>query len=418
MGKPVGESKSLLVAGACNFPDGPGGAPRCMHMLAKGFQDIGMHVDVVTTFGSAGAKASLPFGFTCFGILESRSVQSTSLERIRTHVLFLLALATRTIKGRYDYTLFYGPVASFALVSVLCRLFGRKSMYFMGDIQARTPNMSLKERWKRLSVNLVDVFLARMSGLIVIIGTTKLLDRYRRFAPRTPKLKVLAPVDTALFASGNGDAFRRRHGLEGRTLVAYSGTLDTIEGIQVLLKAFGKVAAECADAMLVLAGSSDYIDRVEGRKLDFSGLARGAGIEKRCLFTGHLQLTELLDLLNAADILVMPKIRHPMNDVASPIKIGEYLAAGRPVVLSAICELEKHLVDRENARFVEPGNVEALADALLEIINDGALRRRLAENGRQSARRLFDYRSIAGQIMDRYSQVSRREPWALRTGGE
>jgi len=412
------ELKTLVVAGACNFPDGTGGAPRCMHMLAKGFQDIGMHVDVVTTFGSAGAKGSLPFGFTCFGVLESRSVGSTSWERIRTHVLFLLALAARTIKGRYDYTLFYGPVASFVLVSALCRLFGRKSMYFRGDIEPRTPNQSLKERWKRRSVNLVDVFLARMSGLVVIIGTKKLLDRYRRFAPRTPKLQILAPVDTALFASGNGDAFRRRHGLEDRMLVAYSGTLDTIEGIQVLLTAFGKVASESADATLVLAGSSDHIDRVVGRKLDFPALAREAGLEGRCLFTGHVSLSEVIDLLNAADILVMPKIRHPMNDVASPIKIGEYLAAGRPVVMSVICELEEHLVDRENAMFVEPGNVEALADALLEIINDGALQRRLAENGRQAALRLFDYRSIAGQIMERYSQVSRRGPWPLRTGGE
>jgi len=109
-------------------------------------------------------------------------------------------------------------------------------------------------------------------------------------------------------------------------------------------------------------------------------------------------ISGLIDLLNASDVLVMLKIDHPLNHVASPIKIAEYLAAGRPIVVSRICELDHHLKHMEHVFFCEPGNIKELAVAINFILENETIKK----NASSISKVLFDYRTIAGTI---YEQV-------------
>ncbi len=397
------EKRKIIIAGACIFPGGSGGAARCMHMLAKGFAANGNQVEVVTTYGDDQNKREVDidnFQARSFAYLSGHVSDPRYLNKLKIHFMILANLLNRTINGDYDLLLFYGPVLSFALVAAVAAIINRCCVYFMADIQPKPANMSLVTKLKRLLINVVDISLANLSGLVVILGTSKLVQRYARFAPKSSRLQILAPADTGMFVGGNGLRFKEKFNLEGKKIVTYCGTLDTLEGIDILLAGIGIVAQKCPDVVLVIAGKALDIDQVLGKKMDFQAFAQDFNAASYTIFTGHLPMQDVVDLLNASDVLVMPKIDHPLNHVASPIKIAEYLAAGRPIVSSRICELDKHLKHMEHVIFCEPGSAKDLADAINLVLADETLQSKLSSNASAIAKSLFDYRTISRMICE------------------
>ena len=83
-----------------------------------------------------------------------------------------------------------------------------------------------------------------------------------------------------------------------------------------------------------------------------------------------------------------------------PTKLGEYLASGKPVIVTNVGEISEYLTDRQNAYIIEPNNIEALyncfkyiADHYEEAINVGLEGRKLAEG-------IFNYKSQAIRMYD------------------
>ena len=395
-------TKKILIAGACIFPEGSGGAVRCMHMLAKGFAANGHHVEVATTYGADTYKRRIEMdGFVAysFGLLHDLNKLSL-VKKLKSHLKLMIYLIYLTVKKRYDIIFFYGPGPAFVYVGLLAKIMKRRVAYLMADIQPKTANMKISGKLKRLLANIVDISLANISDLVVILGTSKLVRRYARFAPKSSRVQILAPVDTDMFAGGNGSRFKAKFELKGKNIVTYSGTLDTLEGIDILLEAIKSVAQKNPNVVQVIAGQALNKDHVLGKKMDFMALAHELGVEAYTVFTGHLPIQDVIDLLNASDVLVMPKIDHPLNHVASPIKIAEYLAAGRPIVASRICELDHHLKHMEHVIFCEPGNTKELANAINMVLDEEKLKTKLSSNTLSITKSLFDYRTVAGRIYD------------------
>ena len=89
----------------------------------------------------------------------------------------------------------------------------------------------------------------------------------------------------------------------------------------------------------------------------------------------------------------------------SPMKLFEYMAAGRPVIASDLEPLKEILVHMENSLIVEAGDGESLAEAIRQLVDDDLLARRLAETARDevasytwSARAEILLRAINGRI--------------------
>jgi len=107
-------------------------------------------------------------------------------------------------------------------------------------------------------------------------------------------------------------------------------------------------------------------------------------IESNVTFTGAVSHEKIPALLASADIAVAPYL--PLNDFYfSPLKLGEYLAAGLPVVVTACGDLDPLLRDGVSSLRVPPGDVPALARALRRLTGDPELRQRLGRAGRRVA---------------------------------
>jgi len=107
-------------------------------------------------------------------------------------------------------------------------------------------------------------------------------------------------------------------------------------------------------------------------------LAGALEIEGRLTFAGLVSPARVSTLLRNADVLVVPTIDTRWARYTSPLKLFEYMAAGRPIVASDLPAIREVLTDGENACLVAPGDEHALAAGIRRVLDDPALADRLA----------------------------------------
>jgi glycosyltransferase involved in cell wall biosynthesis len=112
-------------------------------------------------------------------------------------------------------------------------------------------------------------------------------------------------------------------------------------------------------------------------------LADALGIADRVQFTGLVPPAQVAGLLRAADVLVLPNPASAISTrFTSPLKLFEYMAAGRPIVATDLPALREVLRDGETAVLVTPGDAAALAAGIERVITDAQLAGRLASAAR------------------------------------
>jgi glycosyltransferase involved in cell wall biosynthesis len=121
-------------------------------------------------------------------------------------------------------------------------------------------------------------------------------------------------------------------------------------------------------------------------------------------FIGQQGPEEVVLYLNAADVLTIPDTVTTIT--ASPLKLFEYMAVGRPILLRELRAL-REILDDESAVFVPPGDVAAFTAALAALRDDPARRERLGAAARERATR-YTYTARAAQVLAVLDQVGGR----------
>lgn len=187
------------------------------------------------------------------------------------------------------------------------------------------------------------------------------------------------------------DASRARARTGGARSVIFVGGFQPWHGIDLLVEAFALVAAQDSDAVLVLVGDGPVRVQLEQR-------VAGLGLNGRVVFTGRVAHEEVAALLAASCIAVLNPRENAMTRSQSPLKLFEYMAAGKAIVAPATPELRPFLTDRRNALLVSPGNREALAEALVELLRDSGLRSTLGDAAREQAKSRHSWDVTVGTL--------------------
>jgi glycosyltransferase involved in cell wall biosynthesis len=161
-------------------------------------------------------------------------------------------------------------------------------------------------------------------------------------------------------------------------LVVYHGTITYRYGLDVLLRAFALASAQTPLRLLV-HGRGEYLDELRR-------LADELRISDRVEFsTGLLATAELAALIRRADIGVVPNRNDTFTDGILPTKLLEYAALSVPAIVSRSSAVEAYFTS-DMVRFVTSGDVQQLADAIVQLAGDSELRRSLAVNAQQFTR--------------------------------
>jgi glycosyltransferase involved in cell wall biosynthesis len=84
----------------------------------------------------------------------------------------------------------------------------------------------------------------------------------------------------------------------------------------------------------------------------------------------------------------------------SPLKIFEYMAAGLPIIASRQGQMQEILEDRVTALLYPPGNIERLADSIIELAADAALRERIGSAALTELRARYTWGHTAEQVLE------------------
>lgn len=288
--------------------------------------------------------------------LPSRGIPRSPLIVEHRHPLFDRAAARYAARVRSDLVFTRSPFAA-----KLCVEAGLPTL-----VEEHAPTHYSEFKW------LLDVKdHPRFLGLVTI--SDELKRAYAEGGIRSEKIHVFpSGVDLRRFANGptKQDA-RTALGLPVSGHIAmYCGHFYPHKGVDHLIQA----ARTLPDMTVCLVGGWPAdIDRCGAATRDLPNVR----------FTGFVPNSDVPLHLAAADVLVLPNLKDTYDaKVTSPLKLFEYMAAGRPIVASNIPAFQSVLRHGENACLVEAGSADAIAAAIRHLQENPELAERLAAQAR------------------------------------
>ncbi len=186
-------------------------------------------------------------------------------------------------------------------------------------------------------------------------------------------------------------AARRDLGLpEDAIVIGAIGRLNAQKGHTHLLDAAALLRARLPDVRTLIVGDGDLMDELRGQ------VAR-LRLEDRVVFAGHR--TDVPDLLAALDVFCISSLYE-----GTPLTLFEAMAAGRPIVSTAVDGCREILEDGVSGLLVPPADASALAGALERAVTDAALRGALGRRAREESR-LYDVQACVEQMQTLYDEV-------------
>ncbi len=167
-------------------------------------------------------------------------------------------------------------------------------------------------------------------------------------------------------------------------VVLYAGTLIPRKGVHHLLHAFGSIAVEFPDAVLVLAGAPG--DATYTRRL-VTGAERG--LPGRIRVLGQVEPAVLAAWMRRARVLVLPSLSEGLGRV-----VIEAMATGTPVIGSRVGGIPDLVTDGVTGFLVPPGDETALAGRLRHLLADADLARAMGERARAFVEPRFSTRTF------------------------
>lgn len=182
--------------------------------------------------------------------------------------------------------------------------------------------------------------------------------------------------------------------------VLFVGTISPRKGLLELVNAAaGIVNTKFPDVQFVLVGKDD-IDPAYTQRVHKT--IENADLEENFTLTGFVSDAELRGLYNVSDLFVLPSFEE-----GSSIAISEAMAAGLPIVASAISGVEQQVVHGKHGLLSEPGNSKQLGSYLEELLSDPDQREAMS-TAVAERRDEFSWERITDAVISLYQEVLRQ----------
>jgi len=165
------------------------------------------------------------------------------------------------------------------------------------------------------------------------------------------------------------------------------------KGFDRLIAAFAQVKPELGEAKLILAG--DGPDRT-----DLQQIADNCGAGDHIGFKGYVNHHSAISLMKGAQIVVVPSRREPFGIVAV-----EAMAAGTPVIATAVGGLPDIISDGKNGILVPDGRPDEMAEAMQMLWQQPAIREKLAAEARRTVATRYTWSQVTQRMLTQYRNV-------------
>jgi len=358
----------------------PGGVVKHIYYLARHFREMGHDVKVIAPCSREDSPLSeylVKVSSLVVGIPSAGSVARVSVSPL------VYRKAKKILEEEnFDVVHIHEPLTPMLPVAVL----RHSKTLNIGTFHAYRPDPHPVLEYS-------DVLLRRLAnkldGRIAVSMAAK--DYISRYFPGDYRI-IPNGVDLDFFQSRAKPIERF---CDGRPNVLFVGRLEKRKGFGFLLDAFKIVRAEVPQARLLVVGAFDDDDKKPF--VEYVRRNRIHGVR----FIGRVPEEELPRYYHTCDVFCAPSLGYESFGMV----LVEAMAAGKPVVASAIPGYTEVVKSGAEGLLVPPGDSQALARAIIHLLNNPQLREWMGEMGRRKAAR-YSWRQIASEVLEYYQEVA------------
>lgn len=417
----------------CNDPGidlaGKSGAAIHIRSFARAFTELG-HEVVIVACGLSGCKQTLeqelhamlwtaplsPWNRALAQVLRAanRTIGRTprrNPDAVRLLHNFTFFLAAMGAAGQWNPDFIYERYSLWAVAGL--RLAQKCSIPLVLEVNAP---LAYEQQHYRAGVTCpplarwVERMIWRKAHLVIPVSES-LHSQLRRAKVKPERIHVLPnAVNTRLFHRGlDGSLVRQRLKLEGRFVIGFVGTFKRWHGVDLLLAAFRELHRADPSIHLLLVGEGPLRPQFEKEVQD-------AGLTHSVTFAGALAHEDVPQYLAAMDAAVAP---YPALDnfYFSPLKLFEYMAAGRAVIASRVGQVAEVVVDGVTGLLFEAGDLADLVRCIARLRDNPALGKELGQKASAAcSERTWTHN--AAKVIDRVEPlIKRNSSWPRRALG-
>ena len=279
----------------------------------------------------------------------------------------------------------------------LARLMSAEQVFFT-DHSSRPANHSREpaafpKRWMARAINWP------VSKVICVSDFGYRCFTARGFFPPAKCEMIYNGVDLSRIAKSSqaADEFRRRYSIpQDRSVVLQVSWIIPEKGILDLLAAARIAVSRNPKAHFVIVGEGPFRE-------EYMKKADELGLRDHVTWTGTIEDPFNEGVYDVADVVCQVSRWEEVFGWT----IAEAMSYGKPVIATRVGGIPELVTDNESGFLVEGGDVNALAEKILKLMSDPALRERMGQAGRRTVDAKFDLQKNVGQLVKAYGIGSR-----------
>jgi glycosyltransferase involved in cell wall biosynthesis len=282
--------------------------------------------------------------------------------------------------------------------ALLSRLLGKVIITEVNGLTIDEVESEPLSRLRKKVILAFENFNYRASSHLICVAPgirDRILEHYRFSRGRVSV--ILNGVNSDRMPVMDPKEARRKIGLnQDLQVVGFVGHFFPWDGIEYLIEAAPRIIEETEDVRFLIVGHGLWGEHLPE-------LVRQGGLEKYFIFAGKVPWEKLYLYVNAFDVATAPYSRAiNFQSGRSSLKILEYFACKKPVVASRTVAIPE-VVDLNRRGLgitVKPEDPDALADAIIRLLKDNALRRKMGDEGRDYVERERNWKIVAQRTQD------------------
>lgn len=331
----------------------------------------------------------------CRGLL---SKNKHLLYLYRTLLLLGMGSKLKALKDDGNTVACFTSGYNFLHLLILARLCKRNGISLLHE-RTEYPLLESKSWFQKINLSLYLNHFIPQCGHIFVISTSlklffeKLLKSLNVNVP-VSIMNMLVEPDRYLMSDFH-NSFQTRD-------IVYIGTLyGDKDGVYNLVEAFSLLMDKHPDTRLVIVGDTSKPEKMSRVREAIDKLTD----PERVLLTGRLSRQGVIRQLDSAYCLALARPDNIQAKYGFPTKLGEYLATGKPVVITAVGDIPLFLKDGVNAYLADPDNVISFSEKLSDCLGNPEIAKGTGLKGMELVEKDFNYKVVVETLIEAINNI-------------
>jgi len=267
---------------------------------------------------------------------------------------------------------------------------------WIGGLSARLARVPVLVRTRHLNIPLKRTplnFIHYLPDIYVTCGENMRMNLIKNCGfPQDRVISIPTGVDREFFEVERNKDVAEKYGLsKDSPVITNVGILRSVKGHEITLQAVKSVVKAVPEARFLIVGDGPARQRLENLVDEF-------GIREYVLFTGFVR--GISEIYSFSDVAVLSSWSEGL-----PQSLIQAMAAGVPVVATAVGGVPEVVIHEETGILVEAGDSEGLAEGIIKLLKDPELCKRLVERARQCVMDKYTMEHMIGKIEALYREL-------------